>query len=160
MDLTEPADVVPNTPIYSGDLGDVDNWDELQARCYTFVSTILFLLINKRNYLQDKILRVLNYKYHGTEFLYLYYNEDYDNWDTISQNQSDDEKEMETQILQDYDELPKITEPVPPELTVHYSVIPSRQYVEIVHIADSSRASRIWKSVKGFFTLESCRNRQ
>lgn len=30
MDLTN-ADLLQETPRYSGDLGDVDNWDELQA---------------------------------------------------------------------------------------------------------------------------------
>lgn len=33
MDLTKTEDVVQDsTPRYSGDLGDVETWDELQAR--------------------------------------------------------------------------------------------------------------------------------
>lgn len=100
---------------------------------------------------------MLNYKYHDKDFLYLYYNQDSRNWDTLSLNHWDDEREIEIQCLQDYEELPKITLQVPPELSVRYSVIPSRQYVETVHIVDNSRLSRIWKLIKAIFTFKSCR---
>lgn len=157
MDLSgTPAETLQDTPRYSGDLGDVDNWDELQARRISW--RMLHSL--KDYYLQDKILRVLNYKYHDKEFLYLYYNQDYQNWDTLSLNHDDDEKELETQILQDYEELPKITVQVPPELRIDRSVVPSRQYAEVVSIENSSIFSRIWNVIKNVFTFKVCRKRR
>lgn len=32
MDLSGNADVLEDAPRYTGDFGDVDNWDELQAK--------------------------------------------------------------------------------------------------------------------------------
>lgn len=101
---------------------------------------------------------MLNYKYDDRDFFCLYYNQDYQDWDALSLN-SNDEKEIEMQILQDYEELPKITVKVPPELTVRYSVVPSRQYVETVYIEDTSRFSRIWGAIKNIFTFKACRKR-
>lgn len=36
MDISGKAEMLEETPRYTGDFGDVDNWDELQAKQFHF----------------------------------------------------------------------------------------------------------------------------
>lgn len=64
----------------------------------------------------------------------------------------DEELELETQQLQDYEEAKPQADDGSQELVVHRGCAPTQQHADVVCIDDRSRLRRVWDSMKGGFS--------
>lgn len=101
-------------------------------------------------------MRVLDYKYYDGDVTVIYTSNNYDNYGGSNFSLYEDERELDTQILQNYEELPGTPGRLEPFQPV-YMELPRREEATLEYFEAGPKIRRLWHIVKGWFSFKSCR---